>query len=46
MASVLTLDYLKAEAAEAAEGRRSDFDHFLGLVPSAPFVAGDETPRV
>ena len=39
MASVMTLDYLKAEA---AKGQRSDFDHFLGLVPSAPVVPGDE----
>jgi len=39
MASVLTLDYLKAEA---AKGQRSDFDYFLGLVPNAPVVAGDE----
>ena len=41
MASVLTLDYLKAEA---AKGRRSDFDHFLALVPSAPTVVSDEMP--
>lgn len=35
MASVLTLDYLRAEAAQA---RRSDFEQFLRLVPdvSAP----------
>ncbi len=39
MASVMTLDYLKAEA---AKGQRSDFDHFLGLVPSAPVMNGDE----
>ena len=39
MASVLTLDYLKSEA---AKGQRSDFDYFLGLVPNAPVVAGDE----
>ena len=39
MASVLTLDYLKSEA---ARGQRSDFDHFLGLIPNAPVMAGDE----
>ena len=39
MASVMTLDYLKAEA---AKGKRSDFDYFLGLVPSAPVMTGDE----
>ena len=39
MASVLTLDYLKSEA---AKGQRSDFDYFLGLVPNAPVMAGDE----
>ena len=30
MASVLTLDFLKAEA---AKGKRSDFDHYLSMVP-------------
>ena len=39
MASIMTLDYLKSEA---AKGRRSDFDYFLGLVPSAPILAGDK----
>ena len=39
MASVLTLDYLKSET---ARGQRSDFDYFLGLVPNAPVMAGDE----
>ena len=39
MASVMTLDYLKAEA---AKGSRSDFDRFMNLVPDAPAVAGDE----
>ncbi len=39
MASVMTLDYLKLEA---AKGKRSDFDYFLGLVPSAPVMTGDE----
>jgi hypothetical protein len=39
MASVMTLDYLKAQA---RKGRRSDFDAFMGLVPDAPALAGDE----
>lgn len=39
MASVLTLDYLKAEA---ASGNRGAFERFLGLVPDAPAVEGDE----
>jgi hypothetical protein len=39
MASVITLDYLKSEV---ARGKRSDFDYYLGLVPSAPVVTGDE----
>lgn len=39
MASVLTLDFLKAEA---SSGKRSDFDHYLGLVPDVPAQAGDE----
>jgi predicted transcriptional regulator len=38
MASVLTLDYLKAEA---ARGRRGDFDRYMGLVPDASPAAGD-----
>lgn len=33
MASVLTLDYLKAEA---AKGQRKDFEHYLHCVPDAP----------
>jgi len=33
MPSVMTLDYLKLEA---AKGSRSDFDRFVNLVPSAP----------
>lgn len=41
MASVMTLDYLKLEA---AKGSRSDFDRFMNLVPSALAVAGDELP--
>jgi len=43
MASVITLDYLKAEA---VKGTRRDFDHFLGLIPSASVMVGDEVPRV
>ena len=39
MASVLTLDYLKAEA---AQGRRTDFEQFLSMVPGVPV---DETDR-
>jgi predicted transcriptional regulator len=41
MASVMTLDYLKLEA---AKGSRSDFDRFMNLVPIAPAIAGDELP--
>ena len=37
MASVLTLDYLKAEA---AKGQRGDFDAYLKLAPDVPAVAG------
>ncbi len=33
MASVMTLDYLRAEA---ALGRRKDFEHFLVAVPDVP----------
>ena len=39
MASVMTLDFLKAEA---KKGNRSDFDHYLGAVPDAPAQVGDE----
>ena len=39
MASVLTLDYLKSEA---AQGRRSDFEHYLGKVPDVRAQEGDE----
>ena len=39
MASVLTLDYLKAEA---AQGRRGDFEHYLGKVPDVRAQEGDE----
>jgi predicted transcriptional regulator len=42
MASVMTLDYLKMEA---AKGSRSDFDRFMNLVPNAPIAAGDELPN-
>jgi hypothetical protein len=41
MASVMTLDYLKLEA---AKGSRSDFDRFMNLIPNAPTVASDELP--
>ena len=39
MASVLTLDFLRAEA---AKGNRGDFDHYMNLVPDAPASVGDE----
>jgi predicted transcriptional regulator len=39
MASVMTLDYLRAEA---ALGRRSDFLTVLDSAPDAPPQAGDE----
>ena len=39
MASVMTLDYLKSEA---AKGSRSTFDQFMNLVPDTDAVAGDE----
>lgn len=42
MASVMTLDYLKAEA---AKGNRQDFDRFLAMVPDVPGAIGDELPR-
>ena len=38
VASVLTLDYLKAEA---AEGRRADFEQYLSMVPEVPVDAAD-----
>ena len=41
MASVMTLDYLKAEA---AKDNRQDFDRFLAMVPDVPAVYGDELP--
>ena len=39
MASVLTLDFLKSEA---VKGKRSDFEHYLSMVPDTPAPAGDE----
>jgi predicted transcriptional regulator len=39
MASVLTLDFLKQEA---AKGSRADFENFLRLVPDTLAQAGDE----
>jgi hypothetical protein len=42
MASVMTLDYLKLEA---AKGTRNDFDRFMNLVPNAPINEGDELPN-
>ena len=39
MASVLTLDFLKSEA---AKGKPSDFEHYLSMVPDTPAQAGDE----
>ena len=42
MAPVMTLDYLKQEA---AKGSRSDFDRFLNLVPNELPVAGAEMPN-
>ncbi len=39
MAAVLTLDYLRTEA---AKGRREDFLQLLDLAPDAPPLPGDE----
>ena len=39
MASVMTLDFLKAEA---KKGKGSDFEHYLGVVPDTPAQVGDE----
>lgn len=39
MASVMTLDYLRAEA---AQGRRKDFLDVLNRAPHAPLLPGDE----
>ena len=41
MASVMTLGYLKAEA---AKGKRSDFERYMATVPDAPPLPGDEVP--
>lgn len=41
MAAVLTLDYLRSEA---AQGRREDFLYLLDQVPDAPPPAGDAWP--
>ncbi|MCB1932942.1 MAG: toxin-antitoxin system HicB family antitoxin [Candidatus Accumulibacter sp.] len=41
MASLMTLDFLRAEA---AKGQRRDFERYLGMVPDAPPLPGDETP--
>jgi len=38
MASVLTLDYLRTEA---AEGRRADFEQFLSMVSEVPVDEAD-----
>ena len=42
MASFMTLDYLKLEA---AKGSHSDFDQFMNLAPNAPIVDGDGLPK-
>ena len=39
MACVMTLDYLRTQA---EQGQRSDFDRFMGMVPDAPPLPGDE----
>ena len=39
MASVMTLDFLKSEA---AKGKRSDFEHYMSMVPDIPTSMGDE----
>ena len=41
MAAVLTLDYLRTEA---AKGRREDFLHLLDLAPEAPPLPDDAWP--
>lgn len=41
MASVMTLDYLRAEA---AKGKRSSFEQYLRKVPNVPAQDGDEKP--
>ncbi len=42
MASVLTLNYLKSEAAQA---KRGDFEAFLDAVPNAPVEIGTDKIR-
>ena len=42
MASVMTLDYLKSEAAHA---NRGDFDRFMNAIPNALVTQGDELPK-
>lgn len=39
MASMMTLDYLRSEA---AKGQRQHFDALMALVPDVPAIAGDE----
>lgn len=39
MASIMTLNYLKSEA---ANGSRSDFEQYLNLVPDVPAQMGDK----
>ena len=39
MASVMTLDYLRAEA---GKGKRSDFERYLRRVPDTPAESNDE----
>lgn len=41
MAALLTVDYLKAEAAKAQD---ADFARYLALVPDVPAASGDELP--
>ena len=41
--SVMTLDYLKSEA---AQGIRSNFDQFMNAIPNAPAAQGDELPKI
>ncbi|MDR2220554.1 MAG: type II toxin-antitoxin system HicB family antitoxin [Methylobacillus sp.] len=42
MASVLTLDWLRAQA---SQGRREDFLALLDAAPDVPPIAGDEPAR-
>ena len=41
--SVMTLDYLKSEA---AQGIRSNFDQLMNAIPNAPATQGDELPKI